>query len=216
MNYMWHAPGKCTLLFGCLMAAASWGVWGLGTAGDFAALKQALGLSDVQLAKLRQPKAPPVRPATGGIAFSYTGGARIATLERNGDPVQIAILDDAQRARLAEIDQVTARQDAAELATRFGLIPAGLWPGEMCGYPIGVYSFAAELGLSEAQRQALTRLQWEAQEAGARPRREQALAVLDEGQRAKIAAFEAAVRLAREAVALGLIAPWGRGEAMCH
>ncbi len=52
--------------------------------------------------------------------------------------------------------------------------------------------------------------------ADSRPRRDLALAVLDDGQRAKLAAFEMALQLAREAIELGLIPDPPKGEVLCR
>ncbi len=49
-----------------------------------------------------------------------------------------------------------------------------------------------------------------------RPPRDLALAVLDEAQRAKVAAFETALQLASEAIDLGLIPDTTKGEVLCH
>jgi hypothetical protein len=185
--------------------------------GDFAALQRTLGLSDIQLAKLLEPKAAPVRtPGTGDIVWSSRPGAASISAAPSGDPVQIALLDDRQRSQLAELRKVLGRYDAAALATGLGLIDRKLWPGDLCDfYPIGAYSFADELALTESQRQALTRLKRAAQAAGARPPHEQALAILNEAQRTQIEAFERDLRVAGEAIALRLIAAPG-GEILCH
>jgi hypothetical protein len=53
------------------------------------------------------------------------------------------------------------------------------------------------------------------QVARTRPERDLTLAVLDDTQRAKFAAFEAALPLAKDAIELGLITPKG-GELLCH
>jgi Spy/CpxP family protein refolding chaperone len=53
------------------------------------------------------------------------------------------------------------------------------------------------------------------QAAETRPRRDQALAILDDAQKAKLWAFETALELAREAIELKLIMPWPQGEVLC-
>jgi|HubBroStandDraft_1064217.scaffolds.fasta_scaffold05283_7 hypothetical protein len=49
-----------------------------------------------------------------------------------------------------------------------------------------------------------------------RPRRDLALATLDDTQKAKVAAFETALQLASEAIELGLIPVQPKGEVLCH
>jgi hypothetical protein len=54
------------------------------------------------------------------------------------------------------------------------------------------------------------------QAAETRPERDLALAVLDDTQKAKLAAFETALQLAREAIELGLTPDPPKGEVLCH
>jgi hypothetical protein len=99
------------------------------------------------------------------------------------------------------IEKVLDRSEAASLAIVQGLISAQQWPGRsLCYYPIGAY--ASEFHLSDSQVELLERLR-QAAEIG--PRRDLALAVLDDAQKALFAEFETALELAREAIELGLI-----------
>jgi hypothetical protein len=52
--------------------------------------------------------------------------------------------------------------------------------------------------------------------ASARPEREVVLAILDANQRAKLAAFEAALRVVSEAIELGLIPVPPKAEVLCN
>lgn len=174
----------------------------------------------------------------------------------------LRILDDPQRAKLAEIGRVLDRWDAAAVTIVLGLISEQRWPGgSLCPfYPIGAYAsyaFALELGLTPAQIGQFEEIQRAAGEplwaqvrakdaqrlqllnsgvgadstevvqlgfdidklqaqTNARPRRDLALAVLDDAQRAKLAAFEAALQAANEAIELGLIPKPAVGEELCH
>ncbi len=150
------------------------------------ALKQALGLRDEQLSQLQEK-----RPVT---------------------------LDDSQRAKLVEIRRVFDRWDAAAMTIEFGLIDQEQWPGgTLCDfYPIRAYAFTAELGLSDGQSRQLEELKETTRAAGAKPPHGAARTVLDEAQRAKLAAFEGELQLASEAIALGLIPRPARGEILCH
>jgi hypothetical protein len=56
----------------------------------------------------------------------------------------------------------------------------------------------------------------QAQIGKTRPPHDLALAVLDEAQKAKLAAFETGLQLAREAIELGLIPKPVMGEILCH
>jgi hypothetical protein len=64
-----------------------------------------------------------------------------------------------------------------------------------------------ELGLETNELQART---------NARPPREAVLAILDDDQKAKLAAFETELQVAREAIALGLIPAPVMYEILCH
>lgn len=54
------------------------------------------------------------------------------------------------------------------------------------------------------------------QSAETRPPRDLLLAVLDDGQKAKLSAFETALQVASEAIDLGLIPYPLKGEVLCH
>ena len=127
-------------------------------------------------------------------------------------------LDDSQRRKLAAIREVLDRWDAAGFAVAFGLIDKNRWPGgTLCAfYPVHAYGYAKELGLSDTQAQRLEQMREAAQAKDVKPRRDLALAVLDDAQRANLAAFESALELASDAVELKLIAAPAKGEPLCH
>jgi len=162
------------------------------------ALKQALRLSDAQLSQLRQRD-----PAV--IAIDQRSPV-------DAEHLRDRMLDDAQRTKLAAIQKVLDRWDAAALALEFGLIGETQWPGgTLCFYPVRAYAYAQELGLSDTQVQQLEQL---AQTAV--PSHALALAVLDDTQKAKLAAFRTALQLASEAIELRLIPAPAKGEILCH
>lgn len=133
------------------------------------ALRQALGLSDAQLSQLQQKHAAPAaRPAPiGGQApvpiYSQAGGFSSKRILPAQNEDSLRLLDDSQRAKLAEIRKVLDRWDAAELAIAFGLIGERQWPGgPQC--PVRSSAYAAELGLSEFQIRQFDQLRHHAQE----------------------------------------------------
>jgi hypothetical protein len=121
------------------------------------------------------------------------------------------VLTAAQRSKLAEIAKVFERARLASEAMQLGLITEDQWPrGTLCFYPIE----GVDLGLNTAQRVAFGRLQAESRPK--RPLRELALTILDEGQRKKLADFETALEVVREAVDLRLMARPSLGEVLCR
>lgn len=214
------------VLFGGLLFVATM-LTGVGqTSGSpFEALKHAIGLSDSQVLQLQQESPAAARSRTrtmdspSASAFRQrigdAAGARNLPAE-TVDSLQDSILDDSQRIKLAAIKKVLDHRDAAALALEFGLISRRQWPGgPLCdSYPIGAYAYASDLGLSESQRLQFSQLKREAESAGTTPRHDLALAVLDETQKASLAAFENALLLASEAVELRLISI-AVGEILC-
>jgi hypothetical protein len=193
------------------------------------ALKQALGLSDAQVSQLQQiPPRKMVRPTPSGsqgLVAIYPADRQSAGNFGRG-PMQLPpnqdslrVLDDRQRANLVVIQKVWDRWDAVAFAIQFGLIEEKLWPGgsgTLCYSPIRSNSYVAELRLSDFQIELFEQLQQVAQGAHTKPRRDQALSVLDDAQRANLAAFETALQVANEAMELQLIPVPLHGEVLCH
>ena len=163
------------LFRGLLFAAISFSVLGQVPAGDYEALKHALGLEDAQLQRLQQRRQQlqQRRPLGPGI---YRGdrmeAARVGTYMANRptqteDSLRDRILDDSQRAKLAVIEKGLNYQTAAE-AIVLGLISVEQWPGGLCFYPISSYTDkrldALELGLTDSQVRQLEQLERAARE----------------------------------------------------
>ena len=137
------------------------------------------------------------------------------------DSLRDRVLDRSQQAKLAAIENVLNRYHAASEAIVLGLISVRQWPGApLCYYPIR--TFASEFGLSDSQVRRFEQLEQSArdllvgkQAADARPRRDLAVAILDDGQRAKLAEFETALQVLNEAIELGLIPDPPKGELLC-
>ncbi len=199
-----------------LFAIMSVTLLGQTPSGQFDAIKSALGLTDSQLAQLQQkPAAPVARPAPAGNPTPtplYPAGGFSGRMRQAQNEAALRLLDDSQRARLAEIGKILNRGDEAAFAIGLGLITDAQWPGG-CLCAVRGYRDAADLGITDAQAQLLDRIM---QSVNAKDRREPALAVFDETQRAKLAEFETAIQLAREAIALGLIPRVPKGECLCH
>ena len=175
------------LLCGLLFLAAPLCVLSQESGSRFEALNQALGLSDAQMSQLQQ--------RSKGLAAT-------------------GMLDDSQRAKLAEIRKVLDRWDAAAFAVELGLITNEQWPGGcLCASRVRGNPYSTELGITDAQAQQIERI---LESVNAKERREPVLAVFDEAQRAKLAAFEAGMQRAREAIQLGLIPRVPKGECLCH
>jgi hypothetical protein len=145
-------------------------VLGQESGNHYDALKQALGLSDAQLSQLQQIKSAPVaRPApTGGsVAIYPAGGFRRMPAQNE---VSLRVLDDSQRAKLAAIQRVLDRWDAAEVTIGLGLIEKKQWPGELpcfVSYPIaryGTFDYASELALTSFQIEEFEQIQRDASE----------------------------------------------------
>jgi hypothetical protein len=77
---------------------------------------------------------------------------------------QDRILDKSQRVKLAAIQKILDRWDAAALAIRLGLLNQQQWPGRtLClSYPIAAYAsyaYVAELGLTSFQMRQFEQLE---------------------------------------------------------
>jgi hypothetical protein len=130
-------------------------------ANRYEPLQQALGLSDFQLWQAQQ-KSPDYPPAPRA-SLSYAGRRSF----QNGTETPVTnlladrILDNSQKAKLAEIEKVLLSERMASLTVVLGLISAQQWPGgfQCPFYPIPAY--ASELGLSEAQSSNWSSCNWQ-------------------------------------------------------
>jgi hypothetical protein len=166
-------------------------------------------LASVSLALAAQPFSDRYAPLIRALTLT---DAQIAQLQQNSPapakptpppPLRDATLDAAQRARLAEIDKEYNDLHMRAGAIVMGLLDKSKWGGGfLCYYPVFVYAKAFDL--TDAQVQELS--------FGGRP----ATVVLNDAQKAKVAAFEADLELGREAVELHLIATPNWGEVLCH
>jgi hypothetical protein len=216
------------------------------------ALKEVLGLTEMQIWQLQQ-QAKPVPIAPPGSALGYRPGipagnppmAYSASLQR---ALQNPILDASQQAKLAEIVKILDRWDMASEAIVAGLIDAAQWPGgTSCFVP-----HPSGFGLSDLQRQELDRIHEPLKTAIAQKTaelitsrdatpplppaeiarlqtdlsglkshwavellRSLSRAVLNDAQRARLAAFENDLKLVREAIDLKLIPDPPKGEVLC-
>jgi hypothetical protein len=209
-------PSRHTSACGFLLLAASFWAPAQESANRFPALKSALGLSDTQVSQLQHlpppatQKTAPVRP--GAVAI-YSPRPRMP-IQSAANEDALRILDDSQRDKLAAIDKLLDRWDEAAVTVGLGLIEEKQWPGGVVCviYPLRAYTslaYASELGLTPSQVDQFERMQ-------SRPPHDLALAVLDDPQRAKIAALEATLQAASEAIELKLIPAPQRGEPLCH
>lgn len=202
--------------------------------GSFEAVRQALGLSDAQVAELQRnyPR------------YSRAGRERVVHFPED--------MDDAHRLRLSGIATVLERAGTATMAIDIGLIRQEQWPGgahSMCHYPFSSYyssPYLADFGITQSQIQQLAALMRVAMEPlwpqvrekamqrqslldsgvsvdspavvqlgsdvsslqaqiSTRPPRDLILSVLSPAQKETLAEFEKELDLAREAIELGLI-----------
>jgi hypothetical protein len=218
-----------------LLIAVATGVFGQ------QALKDALGLTEMQIWQLRQVKPIPVAHGDRAAAGRRPGDFAVMRPDEESldEALHNPILDAVQQAKLTEIVKVLNRWAKASEAITAGLIDAGQWPGSaLCLYPIPTY--ASEFHLSDSQVQRLEQLKRAAREpletqiadkaanrstmeiarlyqqlGATRAPRELALAVLDDAQRTQLATFEVGLKLVREAIELKLIPVPPRGEPLC-
>jgi hypothetical protein len=185
-------------------------------AGDrYAPLIHALNLTDAQMAKLQAPTPPRPTP-TGGPVASYSAG-RSAPF-RATPALRDSVLDNTQRAILAEIEKQFADLSIRASAITMGLIDEAKWGGSgLCSYSTLIV--AAAYGLSDVQVREFIQLEWAAQQPDirARPRRDLAMVLLNESQIARLTTFESNLELGSEAVELHLLAaPPVNAEILCH
>jgi hypothetical protein len=207
------------------------------------ALKDVLGLTEMQIWQLRQEKPAPVVPRGTASAGRRPGdfAATRPYKDSLNEALQNPILDPSQQAKLAEIVKVLDRWRAASEAIAMGLIRAEQWPGPSACLPYPIRAFPSEFDISDAQLEQLERLQRAAeaplwvqikekamarseadlnklnqQLAATRPPRDLTLAILNDAQKAKVAAFELDSKLTREAIELKLIPTPVYGEPLCQ
>ncbi len=168
------------LFRGVLIAAISVSLLGQVPVGHYEALKQALGLSDSQLQQLQERQAWQVqqwrsdwqgfresaRPAGRLNRLIYGDRTDVRRLMNPGlidDSFMNQLLDDSQRAKLAEVEKVLQRRDMASQTIVLGLISAEHWPGGPLCHP-WLYAYGSELWPSSSQARQLYQLQLEARE----------------------------------------------------
>lgn len=159
------------LIRGLLFAAMSFSVIGQVSGDRYEPLKRALGLSDSQMSQLQRRSSaaititqptPTAQPAIN-VARRASGNTSTDRPKQAADSLRDRILDHSQRAKLALIENVLDRYDAASQAIVLGLISAQQWPGgSLCYYPIRTYP--SEFGLSDSQVRQFEQLQQAARE----------------------------------------------------
>jgi hypothetical protein len=134
------------------------------------------------------------------------------------------ILDGSQSTKLAAIAKTMEREDEARFAIGFGLIREQQWPiTASCPYRTGVQiplPKASDFAPTPAQLEQIQRAWWsqtqiQRVQAQQKPPRDFTLGFLNPDQKAKLAAFENDMQLAREALGLGLIPQQLIGIALC-
>lgn len=169
------------------------------------ALQRLLGLSDSQIAEILQKK--PKRMAID-----------LETRNETADRFRRLVLNEQQIAKVVAVEKVLDNRDAAAVWIGLGLMRETRWPGNaLCvNYPAATYAsypFASsELALTPSQAQRFEQLRQQRDKAAEDLRRQ----VLTEEQKKRLAAFEADVQIASEAIELGLIATPTKGEILCH
>jgi hypothetical protein len=114
-------------------------------------------------------------------------------------------------ARLTEIASVLDRSGTAALAVALGFIRLDEWPepDSLCIYPLGSYASSpnlADFGMTRSHIEQLARAMRAAKKSEfGRPPRDLALSILDDSQKAKVAAFEKELELASEALGRGTL-----------
>jgi hypothetical protein len=229
--------------FGLWLATAPLSVLGQAPANRYEALQHALGLSDSQMQQLEQ-RSPAARRAVDGSNFRAPNGDthrdRILDDSQEAKLRVIAkVLDDWKAASFSVVlglmsaqqwpGQSLCYEPIGFYASEFGFSDAQVWKLEQLREAAREPLFAQ---IKEASRQLellnagdgnspaanqlrseLSKLHDRVAEIG--PPRDLTLAILDDAQKAKLAVFETAVRLAREAMDLGLIPVVLKGEVLC-
>jgi hypothetical protein len=148
-------------MFRVLLFTAAVGVYGQ------QALKDALGLTEMQIWQLQQEKKP-IAVVPSGIASAARRSGDFALprpyKESLSEALHNPILDASQQAKLAEIVKVMDRWRAASEAIAMGLIRAEQWPGDSACLPYPIRAFPSEFDISDAQLEQLERLQQATQE----------------------------------------------------
>jgi hypothetical protein len=168
----------------------------------YAPLIRALSLTDAQIAELAKPLPEPARSVPMGNRVGMYPGRRTPG-PPPPPPERIAVLDDAQRAKLAEIEKAYDDLHLRAGAIVMGLIDKAKWGGSFLCYD-PVFTYRAELGLTDEQVQGIT---FNPSQAGA---------VLTDAQKAKVAAFEANLELGCEAIEVHVMTQPMWGEVLCH
>lgn len=229
----------------------------------YEALQRALGLTDFQVWQLQQKRSPAAANHAPGLVSAQRSAASRPAQSRDlprgpaiEDPRQMELLDQTQRAKLAEIEKILDRWEMASQTVALGLMKADDWPGmSLCSSRIE--TSRSELKITDAQVEEFERIEQAARQPveqqiwqkmdlhvallnsgsredspavaevmadiatlqkqfdGIKPPRDEALAVLDDSQRAQFAEFERALQLAREAIELRLFYAIG-GEVFCN
>ena len=133
------------------------------SAQPFAAIRSALSLTDLQLLQLKQTL-PAVKPTVKPIEglerigdFSNVNGVPFHPFVPAADARKVAMLDDAQRAKLAVFAPVLEKDTIAAAAISMNLIEAPVWlRGALCPSPEDYY--AHKFGLSDFQVRQLALL----------------------------------------------------------
>ncbi len=131
----------------------------------FEALQQALGLTDFQVWQLQQKRPPAAANHPPGPVSAQRALASRPVQSRDlprgpaiEDPRQMELLDETQRARLAEIEKVLDRREMATQAVALGLMTADDWPGmRLCRSRIE--TSRSELNLTDAQVEEFERIE---------------------------------------------------------
>jgi hypothetical protein len=193
-------------------------------------LREALDLSDLQLARIESAKeaariAVEARrngSQTAGRVPIYIANRTEPFRDPNAERAQSVremrrqILTATQLDRLSAIEKVLERQQEVAEMVSLGVIDFGDWPGgALCYYP--VRAGVPEFFLSDGQVRELERLRRSpGSESGPKPARETVLRLLDPAQRASVERLESDLRMVREGIGLGLILSRAGGEALCN
>jgi hypothetical protein len=168
----------------------------------YAELRAALGLTDFQIDHLQRLKTS-AHPASQKQLHQEKDAAR---------ELALAVLTPEQRERLATMARVLNKTGTAGRLIRMGALTCGEWPPG-CGCVCGGIDADKTFELVDAQRARLE----EVRTAAMKVPREAVIAILNDSQRASLSVFDKNLRVAKQAIQIGLIpAPPPRGECLCN
>jgi len=185
-------------------------------------LRAALGLTDFQIDHLQRSNASahptPQRSQTAGPIYPIPASritAQWRQLQQQKDAardVALGVLTPEQRRILATAARVLSKRGAAVRLIRIGALTCGEWP-EGCGCFCDGIDADKTFELDDEQRARLKLLK---EYDAVKVPREAVISIFNDDQGASLSAFESDLRVAQQAIEIGLIPAPLMGECLCN